>query len=377
MKKMTLKNNLLLIEDGLKLFYRSKKKQFFKTKKYKGNSKEICLQIIQDCYYKEKKYFRVSPNNFNQFYARDFGMICEPLINLGYKKEVINTINYAMQIYEKKGRCTTQINTRGKPLDFPAPSPESESYMLNSIILTKDRKLIEKYKPFFKKQAKRIYEEDIDQKTGLLKKNKKFSSMKDFAKQQSACYTNSMLGLLAQNLKKIGIKSELDKYNYKELIIQHFWRGTHFVDDLSGKEIISGDANVFPYWTRLVEDKKLFKQSHKTIKKRKLDEPFALKYNNVEDKMEWHPINIINKNYEHGTIWLHLAVCYFKVLDMFGEKEELREQIQKHKELIEKQRTFYEVYAANGKPYRSLVFEHDEAMIWCAGYLEQEIKIKK
>jgi Holliday junction resolvasome RuvABC DNA-binding subunit len=374
---MTIKNNLLLIEDGIKLFFRSKRKQLFKTKKYKGKSTKICKEIIKDCYDEEKKYYRVSPNNFNQFYARDFGMICEALINLGYKEEVINTIKYAMSIYAKKGRCTTQINTRGKPLDFPVPSPESESYMLNAIIHTKDKKLIEQYKPFFEKQAKRIYNEDIDKKTGLLKKNKKFSSMKDFAKQQSACYTNSMLGLFANNLKKIGIRSELQKYNYNNLILTHFWRGTHFVDDLSGKEIISGDANVFPFWTKLVEDKKIFKQSLKTIKQRKLDEPFALKYNNVEDKMEWHLINIINKNYEHGTIWLHLAVCYFKVLDIFKEKKELTEQLQKHKELIEKQGTFYEVYTPKGKPYRSLVFEHDEAMIWCAGYLEQEIKTKK
>lgn len=200
---MNIKNNLLLMEDGLKLFFRSKKKQFFGTKKYRGNSKEICEQIIKDCYDEQKKYFRVSPNNFNQFYARDFGMVCESLIKLGYKKEAINTINYAMKIYVNHNKVTTQINTRGKPLDFPSPTPESVSYMLNSIILTKDKNLINKYKKFFEEQSTRIYEEDINKETGLLKKNKKFSSMKDMAKQESGCYVNCFLGLFANNLKKI------------------------------------------------------------------------------------------------------------------------------------------------------------------------------
>ncbi len=374
---MTIKNKLLLIEDGLKLFFRSKRKQFFKTKKYKGTSKEICTQIIHDCYNNKKNYFMVSPNNFNQFYARDFGMVCTALLELGYEKEVKNTLIYAMNIYFKERQFTTQINTKGLPLNFPAQSPESASYMLNSLIQLNDKKLIEKYKPLFLEEAKRIYFEDVDIQTGLLLKNKTFSSMKDFAKQQSACYTNCLLGLFARNLKKIGIKSELNKYNYEKLIIEHFWRDTHFVDDLSGKDIISGDANIFPFWTGLIQDKNLFKLALNTILKQKLNEPFALKYNNPNDEMDWHPINLINKNYEHGTIWLHLAVCYFKVLDEFKETKLLKKELRKHKELIEKQKTFYEVYTHDGKPYRSLVFEHDEAMIWCAEYLRLENKYLK
>ncbi len=374
---MNLKNNLLLIEDGLKLVYRSKRKQFFKTKRYEGNSKQICKQIILDCYNKDKNYFMVSPNNFNQFYARDFGMICEALIKLGYKKEVENTINYAMNIYMKKGRCTTQINSRGCALDFPSPTPESTSYMLNSIILTKNKYLIEKYKPFFKNKAKEIYSEDIDKTTGLVLKNKLFSSMKDFSKQKSSCYVNCFVGLLAENLKKIGVKSPFDKHNYKKLIMTYFWQGNYFIDDLSGKKNITGDANVFPFWTGLIKDKDVFKKSLRTIKKRKLDKPFALKYNNKNDDMQWLAINLINTNYEHDTVWLHLAVCYFKVLDKFNEKDELKKQLKIHKSLIEKQGSFFEVYKSSGEPFKSLVFEHDEAMIWCAGYLDAELKYLK
>jgi len=360
-----LKNNLLLVEDGLKLFFRSKRKQFFKAKKYEGTSLEICEQIINDCY---KNYFRVSPNNFNQFYARDFGMVCEALIKLGYKKQVIKTITYAMDIYVKKGKITTQINTRGKALDFPCWSPESVSFMLNSILLTKNKTLIKKYKSFFEEQALFIYNNAID-KNGLLRKDKNFSSMKDFAKQQSSCYVNCFLGLFAENLKKIGVKCDLHKFNYKDLIIKHFWKNNYFVDDLSGKNIISGDANVFPFWTGLVNSKDLFKKSLFVLKQKKLDQPFALKYNNKDENVSWHKLNILNKNYENGTIWGHLAMCYFKVLYLFNEKKELLNQLNIYESLIEKQKSFYEVYFDNGVPFKSLVFEHDEAMIWCAEYL--------
>jgi GH15 family glucan-1,4-alpha-glucosidase len=367
--KLSFKNNYYIMLDGLKLFFRSNKKRFFKAKKYKGKCEEICTQIINDCYNHDKKYFMVSPNNFNQFYARDFGMVCEALINAGYKDKVINTIYYAMNIYVREGKVTTQISSRGKALDFPRPSPESVSYMLNSILLTKNKALIDKYKDFFKAQAKKIYAEDIDKKTGLLRRDKHYSSMKDYAKQESSCYVNCFVGLLANNLKRAGIKSSFDKYDYSKIIKKYFWRGNYFMDDLSGNEVISGDANVFPYWTGLIKDKDMFNKSLKTIKRKKLDEPFSLKYNNKEDDMKWSFINFINKDYENGTIWMHLAMCYLDVLSKF-KVDELKKELKKHKGLIEKQGTMIEVYTHEGKPFKSLVFEHDEAMIWCAEILK-------
>ncbi|MCC7574893.1 hypothetical protein KO361_04850 [Candidatus Woesearchaeota archaeon] len=381
MTKLKIRNNYLLLLDGLKLFFRSKKKKFLGTKKYEGTTNKICEKIIIDCYNTKKKYFMVSPNNFNQFYSRDFGMICESLIKLGYEQEVINTINYAMNIYEKKGRITTQINSRGQPLDFPCWTPESTSYMLNSIILTNNKELINKYKSFFKEQARIIYEEAIDKETGLVRKDKNFSSMKDYAKQKSSCYVNCLVGLFSENLKKIGLKTELQKYDYEYIIKKYFWKKNYFADDLSGKNLMSGDANVFPYWTKLITNKDMFKKSLKSIKEKKLNEPFALKYNKEEDNADWNLMNYLNKNYENETIWSHLAICYLKTLYYFKEDKEVRieliKQLNKHSELIKKQRTMYEVYTKEGKPFKSLVFEYDEAMSWCAEILELNKLLKK
>jgi len=193
--------------------------------------------------------------------------------------------------------------------------------------------------------------------------------MKDYNKQQSACYTNCMLALFAENLKKIGIICDLHCYEYEKIIKKHFWQDEYFIDDLSGKKQISGDANIFPFWTGIIKNKEMFYLALNTIKIKKLDEPFPLKYNN-DDETNWHFLNKINKNYENKTIWMHLAMCYLKVLDNHDEKTELKKQLKKQKELIEQQKTFIELYTQKGKPFRSLVFEYDEAMIWSAQYLE-------
>lgn len=371
---MNLRNNLLIVEDGLKLFFKSKRKQFFKTKRYRGSSVDICYSIIRDCFNSRKGYFMVSPNNFNQFYARDFGMVCESLLELGFRSEVRRTLIYTMDIYVRHGRVTTQINSRGKPLDFPSSSPESASFMLNSLLLLGDVDLISKYKSFFESEARHIYDFAIDKRSGVVRGDVVFSSMKDMARQVSSCYVNCFVGLFARNLKKIGVKSKFDDFDYSSLILEHFWRGNFFVDDLSGRDVVSGDANVFPFWTGLVRDKKIFSKAFSSLKDRSLDKPFALKYNNKDDVMKWNFLNFLNTNYEHDTVWLHLAVCYFRVLDLFNYKKELKEQLLIHKGLIESQGSFFEVYRGSGRPFRSLVFEHDEAMIWCAQFLSLEKK---
>jgi len=248
-------NKILIAAEGLRLSFTSTKNRIIRPKKYSGNVEKICRDIILDCFDKKKGYFRVSPNNFRQFYARDFGMCCESLLKLGYRKEVRQTILYAMDIYSKENKITTQITPFGKAVDFPSHTPESASYMLNSIILLNEEEIIRKYKYFFEQIAETIYNQDIDKSTGLLRKYRNFSSMKDYALRKSDCYNNCLLALFSRNLKKIGIKSPLTKYNYLNEIKRNFLKKDYFLEDLSGKDIFASDANIFPFWTKLFNAK--------------------------------------------------------------------------------------------------------------------------
>jgi hypothetical protein len=383
-----LQNSLLVISDGLRLAYTSTKNRIFKPKKYSGSIDDICRNIINDCFNKKKKYLMVSPNNFRQFYARDFGMCCESLIKIGYKDEVRQTLVYAMNIYAKKGKITTHITPFGAPTDFPSHTPESASYMLNSLILLDDKNLINQHKEFFREIGEYIYNNDIDKVTGLLRKDKHFSSMKDHALRKSDCYNNCFLALFANNLKKIKVDSSLAKYDYKKTIADNFLTTeNYFLEDLSGRNVFSGDANTFPFWTGLFdcrgstkeskENRELFKKIIKKIQEKKLDSPWPLRYTTKEDAPKnLHIANFFCPGYETDTLWIHLGLCYMKAINPV-DKKLLRQYLNEYESLIQKHNTFYEVYDTDGKVYSRAFYRADETMIWCSIFLDLYLENKK
>ncbi|MFA6073453.1 MAG: hypothetical protein WC758_05045 [Candidatus Woesearchaeota archaeon] len=381
----TCTNNALIILEGLRLSVTSIKRKIRPSKKYTGTTEEICRAIINDCFDSKNNYFRVSPNNFKQFWARDFGMCCESLIYLGYNKEVKQTLLYAMEKYEKQGQITTNIMPNGHPLDFPSHTPESSAYMLHSLILLNDKKLIEKYKTFFSKMAEYIFENDIDKKTGLLRKDKHFSSMKDYAFRQSDCYNNCLLAMFANDLKKIKVNTPLSNYNYKKNIEKAFFKD-YFLEDLSGRKILgeyifASDANIFPFWTKVFDaqkkDKSLFKKIIINIQDKKLDYPWPLKYTTKEEaSKKMHIANILCPGYETDTQWIHLGLCYMKIVSEI-DKPLLNKYLFQYETLIQKHKTFYEVYDNNGQVFNRLLYKSDEAMLWCSIFLQLYLENKK
>lgn len=362
--------------DSLRILRISLFRHFIGFKKYSGNVEEISRKIIEESYNSKHNFFMVSSGHYMQFYARDFGMFCESLINLGYKEKVRNTLSFAMKKYSDYGRITTHITGDGLPVDFPSDTPESAAYILHSIMLLNDNKLISQYKDFFRKEGERFYKDYVDKKTGLLRKDIRFSSMKDHALRESDCYNNCFLGMFSNDLKKIGVKSSLHKYDYADLIKRYFWTGSYFLEDLSGKKIITGDANTFPFWTGIIDDKDLALKAIKSIRKKNLDEPFPLKYTAKEDipeKLHW--TDKIVPGYEKDTQWIHLGLCYMRVVDKYDRKLS-RIYTKQYEDLIIKHKNFLELYFPDGKPFKRPLYVCDERMIWVAGFLELYSKNK-
>ncbi len=364
--------NISHLFEGLRIVKESFRKKFKGHNKFSGDVESICRSIISSCYNKEKGYFMVSTGNFSQFWSRDFGMVCKALLELGYEKEVKSTLVYSMEKFSSHGKITTQITPRGKCVDFPYYTPESASYMLNSLILLNDKKLINQYKPFFESIAKRVFEEDIDKSTGLLRKDKYFSSMKDHSKRKSSCYNNCLLALFVKNLEKIGVISPLQKYDYPELLKKYFWKDG-FIDDLSGKKVFSGDANTYPYWTGIITDKAMFKESLRVVKRKELDHPWPLKYTTYDDAGKFNFADVLVPGYERDSIWMHLGVNFLEVVCRF-DKKIFNQYMNKYEELIAKQKNFYEVYNASGEPFKTLLYQTDDTMIWAAVFLNLYLK---
>lgn len=371
---MSLRNKYYIALEGLRIFKGSIHKKIKGRKKYEGNAEEVCKQIITDCYNVENNYFMVSPGHFNQFYMRDFAMVCEALLNLGYEEEVKNTLVYVLERYSEADEITTQITPKGVPVNFPYYTPESLAYLVRCLKLLNDVNLLEKYKFFIIRKTEELVNNELDV-SGLLRQDKYYSSMKDHSKRKSSCYNNCLVAMLKKDLQELGWNNALNGINIKKAIAKSFWNTSYFYEDLTKEKMITGDANVFAFWSGVFEDENMFEKAMLCMKEARLDFPFALRYRN-DKKGNFNFADVLVNGYEKDTVWIHLGVCYLQTLYKFDKSVELKKHLISYTKKINEHQNFLEVYTAQGKPFSSLFYECEGSMIWCASYLDLIRKTK-
>ena len=360
---------LIYIPEGLRMFKRRLRVILSGIKRYKGSPQEIGKQIIEDCW--KNKYFRTSTGHFREFWTRDFGICTESLLNLGYKKKVYSTLRYALKVFSRHNKVTTTITPYNYPFDFPTYSPDSLPFLVRSLRLLGNRDLIDQYKDFLNKEINRFYDIVLDKETGLVRKDRAFSSIKDHSMRKSALYDNIMAAMLDNDLKKIRIlNNSLKNYNFKKNIRDNFWTGEYFLDDLSGKKYMAGDANTFPYYCGVFTSKVMIKSSMRKIEEEGLDKPFPLKYTKASrmDK-QFFLTKLISANYEGNTNWIHLGLCYINVVSKV-DRQKAGKYLREYTPLINRYRNFLEVFNNNRTPYQNPFYYCDEGMLWVADYLD-------
>ncbi len=360
-------NNPVIILEGARMFLRSIRVRLFGFKKYSGNADEICRKIVDECW--NGKYFQVSSGHFSEFYTRDFGWCVDSFLKLGYKKKVLKTLEYVLDAFSKSGRVATTISPSGRVFDFPKYSPDSLVFLMKALDAAKAVKLISKYRDFLNTEIKKFYENVIDPKTGLVKKAH-FSSIKDHAIRKSSCYDNVMAAMLSSILKRHKqLKNPLEKYDFKKIIFENFWTGSYFLDDLSGIKTVTGDANLFPFWTGVFSSKIMMGKAFKKIQEERLDRPFPLKYSRNSIRQKFLLLTkFFTPSYEKDTIWMHMGPLYVQMVEKIDRKKASLYK-KKYGEVIEKYMNFLEVFDRKGKPYNTPFYYSDESMSWAANYL--------
>jgi len=359
---------IIHLAEGLRIFKRSLSVRFKGTKKYKGNAKQICNSIIKDCF--NGKYFQVSNGHFCEFYTRDFGWCVDSLIKLNYKNEVIKTLSYALNIFSKN-KITTSISPSGKPFDFPYYAPDSLAFLIRSLSHAKAYSLVKKHKKFLNKEIMKYYHKVIDKDTGLVRKDKYFSSMKDHSLRKSSCYDNVMTAMLAKELNNLKIlKNPFKKYDFKKIIKDNFWNGSYFVEDLSGSKVITGDSNIFPFWAGIFTSNDMLKKSISAIQKEGLDNPFPLRYTKSAKagKQKFIAIEFFAKNYERNTVWMHMGPLFVSLVKKIN-KNDFKKYYNNYKKLIEHNKNYLELFTPEGKPYKTPFYYSDESMLWSSNFL--------
>lgn len=336
-----------------------------KPKKYSGTADQICHNIVKDCW--NGHYFQVSTRNFPEFWTRDFGWCAQSLIKLGYEKEVHQTLRYALNRFQKYKKITTTINSKGNPFDFPTMAVDSLPWLIHSIKISSFPYLL--FKSFLNQQIQLFFETVVNNHTGLVKPENHFSSIKDFSIRKSSCYDNTMVALLAKDLKSMKLLNPFTNFDYSELLKRHFWNGKYFYDDLSKQDYVAGDANLFPFILGLIKDKEMMESSIKTIQENQLDSPFPLKYTTTRNKVRFIlEEKLAMRNYESNSIWTHMGLLFIKFVKQI-DPEKSKEYQQVYQEMIEKQRGFLEVLTPKGKPFKTWFYHSDRGMLWACNYL--------
>jgi hypothetical protein len=349
------------IREAWKMFRRARYVRRHGFRRLKGTPEEVCRQIVKRCW--NGTHFQTSLGHFDCFYMRDFGICVDALMKLGYKEEVHKTLQYALNIYSRNRTLSTTITRDHKPLHVFDYSPDSLPLLLRSLRLAKSDDLLETYRPFIESQVRFYFDYVLDHETGLVRKGH-FSSMKDNHRRVSSCYDNCMVSLLKDELLEAGLDNPF-AYDYRCLIKKHLWNGRYFFDDRRRKTYISGDAQVFPFWCGVIDDKRMFESCRKEIDKAGLDKPFPLMYTSGKVQRPLFPLNLVLPDYETDTIWMNLGLCWMDVIRKY-DGARYRQYRDSLLGLVQKHGTFIELYDPDGKPFVRSIYSADEGMLWAA-----------
>lgn len=356
-----------LLKEGLRFGSRAIKARLTKPKTYLGDAKQICKQIVQECW--NGTYYQTSTGNFPQFWIRDFGLCVDALLALGYRDNVLLSLAFALENYKKAGKVTTFITQNGTCRDFPTYAVDSLSFLLRCLRQAHATELVERYKGFLQEQCSLFYQVVFDKKTNLVKRDKHFSSLKDHYVRQSSCYDNCMVAMLTQDATALGLLHPFAGYDFSQIIKDIFWTGNYFLDDLSGKYHVASDANIFPFWCGVFSDKAMLTTAIEEIQSAHLDKPFPAKYTQERIKeQELFLPSLFASNYEGNSLWTHIGFCFIDIV-MLVDRKLAEGYVKEYAKIIEKHANVLEVFNPDGTPYNRLFYVRDEGMLWAAKFL--------
>ncbi|MBI2548446.1 hypothetical protein HYW21_03780 [Candidatus Woesearchaeota archaeon] len=372
---------IIHLHEAWRMFQRSRDVAQRGMTSFQGSAESICKQIIEACWDEQQQYFKVSATgHFQEFYTRDFGWCVDALHALGYTSEVRKTLRYALTRFTHANRITVAITPRGKPFDFPEFAPDSLAYLLRCLRVLQDIDLMKAHQSLINAEIQRYYQKVIDPTTGLVRRDRTFSAMKDHALRQGSCYNTCMVGMLSKEinalnelLKKKVFVNPFEQYDYVSILKKYYWTGSFFRDDCSDNLYVASDAQLFPFWAEIIEDKTMLTSCMYAIQREKLDQPVPLKYTaQHQGTLRWY--NYLASGYQANSIWSMLGMMYCQILAKI-DKEKAQEHLLQYEQLITKHHNFLEVYNHDGNPFRRFFYATDESMLWCSMWLDLTRKL--
>jgi len=292
---------------------------------------------------------------------------------MGMKEELRRSLTWALDVYERAGRVTTTIFPGERPVDIYVYGSDSLPFLVYSLRVIEAGDLVDRHRAFLQTEVYRFYKLLIDPETGMVTRKRTFAEPKDCMKKSSSTFSNAMLAFLGTELDMLGgFRIPFDHRGFDLKLRQVFWRGDHFIDDLSGEDLISGDANTWPFWLGVVKDDAMLRSALGALEREGLARPFPLRYfsRRLAHREHFFP-RIFTPNYQGDTVWPQVGMVYIELMAKVDRARAIG-YLQAYGGLIEREGNFLEIHRPDGRPYRGRfgIYRADEGIIWAAMYLD-------
>lgn len=347
--------------------YRQLHNRYFgKIQRFDGNAKEICEQILDRLWH--KNFYRTSLGHFDFFWMRDFGTVCQSLINLGHTDKVHHTLKWVLRQYRRANIVSTCIDEAGHCFEAPGRAVDSLPWLLHCIVVSKYPLNKSDYQ-FLEKQLARFCKIYLNQDGHV--RRMKFSEMRDAVMYDRSAYAISLVGRMAECVQVLKLKNfPYQPVQYRNELITHYWNGEYFNADRA-TDAFSADSALMPFFLGVVTDTHLVNATLDYISAQRLNEPYPLVYTNRPGafRYHWWMTAPLMPEYAGNTVWSWHGEFYLHLLKRY-KRPEYEKQYKRFSEMIERHKTFPEMLNADGSWYYAPIYRGDPGMVWVALFLE-------
>jgi hypothetical protein len=343
-------------------------------RRHPGDAAAVIRACIEACW--NGRTFTASPGHFDMFWTRDLCFSTPSLLRLGEGERVRESLAYALGVWTRlRSHVTTTINYRDRPADVFEYGVDSLPLLLAAMRAAGAEDLVERHRAWLTAEVEWYARRVVDSQTGLVRPDRTYSAHRDTVVNRSTAYGNTMVALLAKTLAETRwLASPFEPHfegDYGRILREHFLDGDGFRDAL-GDETVSGEANVWPFYTGVVEGDRLLASSLRRLADNGFCDPYPLRYETARrpGREVWLTRHVL-PDYQGTTVWTSLGAIYLQLLQSV-DAVSARREIDRYRAWIERDGTYWEVLDARGRPWISprRIFIGEESMLWSSIFLD-------
>lgn len=372
-------------------------------RRYEGTAEQILRAGLEACW--SGRYLTASPGHYRQLWTRDTGFAAPALVRLGepHPERLLSTLAWAIDVWRRRrSHVTTTINPllRG-PVDIFDYGVDSLPLLLASLrsllgapaTASRAEALAHEHRDWISAEVEHFVDRVVDPKTGLVRSDRHFSAHRDTFRNGTTAYANTMVALLGRTVAETGWGPDrLSRHfggsggaragggagagggsapDWGALLRRHFWAGDRFRDRLGADET-SGEANVWPFFAGLVEDREMLALALGTLQREGYATPYPLRFQAAHSPEGMLLLyRLYSADYQTTTAWTSLGSIYLSLLREV-DAAAAAAGLDAMRRQIERDSTFWEVLNDQGGGWhsRSRLSVSDVSMLWGAILLE-------